>query len=81
MQGCMQPQQIRLSVPSDDLVWQAACCPFGRAGLERFQAKPGEGRDVLINHQLRGLDIVWQRALALRAWLSGPVSATLRNFF
>lgn len=38
-----------------------------------------EGRDVLINHQLRSLEIVWQRALALRAWLSGPVSATLRN--
>lgn len=30
-----------------------------------------EGRDVVINHQLRSLEILWQRALVLRTWLSG----------
>lgn len=30
-----------------------------------------EGRDVVIHYQLRSLKILWQRALALRTWLSG----------
>lgn len=30
-----------------------------------------EGRDVVIRHRLRSLEILWQRALALRTWLSG----------
>lgn len=29
-------------------------------------------RDVVIHLQLRSLEILWQRALALRTWLSGP---------
>lgn len=37
----------------------------------------GGGRDVLINCQMRGLEIAWQQALTLRTWLPGTVSATL----
>ncbi|MBK4992386.1 hypothetical protein IAE39_000560 [Pseudomonas sp. S37] len=39
-----------------------------------------EGRDMLVNRQMRSLENVWHRALAMRTWLSGPVFRDLERF-
>lgn len=74
----MHTQQSRLTVPSEGLIWQAACKFFGRVGLEQFIS------ELLHNHRtkpqrssLEYLRLEWIGADAIEALRAAQAAAKI----